>query len=215
MNELVQRSPEWFKARLGKVTSSRIVDVMARLKDGRPGATRTNYLAELVTERLSGTPYPHFQSAAMRYGSEQEAEAKIAYEFLKLDGDEIVPVGFVPHPTIPNSGASPDGYVSTDGLAEFKCPNTSTHMATLRGGSIDKEYMLQMQWQLDCSKRTWCHFCSYDCRFPPEMRLHVRLVARDETMIDAIRAEVTKFLGEVDIIVADLAANYNMKEVPA
>ena len=50
---IVQGSPEWFAQRLGKVTASRIKDVMAKGKTGE-ASTRATYRAQLVAERLSG-----------------------------------------------------------------------------------------------------------------------------------------------------------------
>ena len=48
-----QGSPEWFSARLGKVSASRMADMTAKTKTGW-GASRANYAAELVAERLTG-----------------------------------------------------------------------------------------------------------------------------------------------------------------
>lgn len=59
-----QRTDAWFAARCGRVTASRIADVMARTKSGY-GASRANYLAQLVCERLTGEVAPSFSNAAM------------------------------------------------------------------------------------------------------------------------------------------------------
>lgn len=204
-----QRTEGWFADRLGKVTASCIYKVMARTKTGY-GADRGNYLAQLVTERLTGTVAESFSNAAMQWGIDTEAQARAMYAF--QTGTETAEVGFVPHPTIEASGASPDGLVGSDGLVEIKCPNSATHIATLRGSGIDRKYILQMHWQMACTARDWCDFVSFDPRLPLEMQMHIERVQRDPALTEEIEAEVRKFLAEVDEAVADLTARYLMKE---
>ena len=146
--EIVQGSPEWFAARLGRVTASRVADVVARTKSGW-GASRANYAAQLVAERLTKTVAETFTNAAMQHGTEQEPVARAAYEFYR-DAD-VTEVGFVVHPRIAMSGASPDGLVGADGLVEIKCPNTATHIETLLGGAVPAKYLCQVQWQMACT----------------------------------------------------------------
>lgn len=201
-----QRTEEWFAERAGKVTASCIAKVMARLKDGKPGAERTNYHAQLVTERLTGLPTEGYSNAAMQWGIDTEAQARASYAMEV--GIVPVEIGFVPHPTIAYSGASPDGLVGNDGLVELKCPNTATHIATLSGANIDRKYLLQMQWQMVCSGRAWCDFVSFDPRLPDAMQLHRQRVKRDDALIAEIESEVIKFLAEVAATVSDLEARY-------
>src|SRR5690606_6597640 len=142
-------------ARLGRVTASRIADVTAATRNGW-GASRANYKAELVAERLTGQPAQRFISGAMQHGIDTEPDAILAYEF--FTDQTVEPVGFVDHPTIAMSGASPDGLIGDDGLVEVKCPNTATHLDTLLGGAIPDKYLKQMQWQMACTGRQWCDF---------------------------------------------------------
>ncbi|WP_103730208.1 lambda exonuclease family protein [Novosphingobium sp. HII-3] len=204
-----QRTEDWFANRAGKVTASCIYKVMTKTKSGY-GADRANYMAELITERLTGACPGGFTSAAMQWGIDQEPVARAVYA--GRIGEAPVEIGFVDHPTIPHCGASPDGLVGFDGLVEIKCPNSATHIATLRGASIDRKYLLQMHWQMACTERDWCDFVSFDPRLPEEMRMHVRRVQRDAELLAEIEAEVTKFLAEVDEAVADLRATYTIKE---
>lgn len=204
-----QRSPEWFAKRCGRVTASCIYKVMARTKTGY-GADRSNYHAQLVTERLTGTATESFTNAAMAWGTDTEPMARDAYSEKAVC--VVEEVAFVDHPSIDMAGASPDGMVGADGLVEIKCPNSATHIATLRGDTIDRKYVLQMQWQMACTQRAWCDFVSFDPRLPLPMQLHIRRVERDEALIEEIEAEVRKFLGEVDAAVADLTARYLEKE---
>lgn len=200
-----QRSPEWFAARAGRVTASRIADVMAKTAKGW-GATRTAYHDQLVTERLTGICEQGYNNAAMQWGTEQEPNARDCYAFAA--GVSVAEEGFVPHPTIAMAGASPDGLVGDEGMVEIKCPNSGTHVVTLRGGPIPDKYMKQMQFQMACTGRRWCDFASYDPRLPVEMQLHVQRVERDDAMIAEIEAAVIAFLAEVEATVDDLNTRY-------
>lgn len=200
-----QRSAEWFAARLGKATASKIADLTATTKSG-PAASRTNYAAQLVAERLTGEPAETFTSTAMQWGTDTEEEARNAYCFFR-DAD-VVEVGFVDHPTVAMSGASPDGLVGDDGLLELKCPNTATHISTLTGKSVPSKYVKQIMWQLACTGRQWCDFASYDPRLPESMRLLVIRLHRDDAMIAELEAEVAKFLAEVEETVSALRNQY-------
>lgn len=191
-----QNTPEWFAARAGRVTASRVEAVMAKGQSGKPSATRANYMAQLIAERLTGVVEEGFRSAAMARGNEVEPEARAAYAFMR--NADLTPGGFVPHPTILMAGCSPDSFVGDDGLLEVKVPNTATHLDTLLGASIDGGYMKQMLWQLACTGRKWVDFLSFDNRLPPHLQLHIRRVHRDDVKIAEMEAEVKKFLGEID-----------------
>ena len=191
-----QRTEEWFAARLGKVTASKIADVMAKTKTGY-GATRTKYMDQLLDEIVTGQPTSGFTNAAMQHGIDTEPKARAAYEL--ITGNEVVEVGFVDHPTILQAGASPDGLVGDDGMLEIKCPNTSTHRSFLVSGKIDRRYMLQMQWQMACCDRQWCDFVSFDDRLIDGSK-HCKIVrvGRDADLIAEITEEVTTFLAELN-----------------
>lgn len=200
-----QGSIEWLAARVGKVTASRVADVIATTKTGY-GASRANYMAELIAERLTGQPAERYTNAAMAHGTATEPEARDLYAFM-VDA-EVEQVGLVEHPTVTDSGASPDGLVGDDGLVEIKCPNTATHIETLLGQTVPAKYVTQMQWQMACTGRQWCDFASYDPRLPESMRIFIQRVERDEEYIAWLETEVTKFLTELDEKVAALRAIY-------
>jgi putative phage-type endonuclease len=203
-----QRSAAWFEARLGKATASRIADIVAKTKSGY-AATRKNYAAQLVCERLTGNPAETFTSPAMQWGTDTEAEARHAYRQHALC--EVRECGFVDHPTVAMSGASPDGLIGDDGLLELKCPNSSTHIETLLGKSAPAKYVHQMMWQMACTGRAWCDFCSYDPRLPEEMRLFVIRLHRNDEMIAELEREVAIFLEEVDATVQALRSQYDLR----
>jgi putative phage-type endonuclease len=200
-----QGSTEWLAARVGKVTASRVADVIATTKTGY-GASRANYMADLIAERLTGQPAERYTNAAMAHGTATEPEARDLYAFM-VDA-EVEQVGLVEHPIVADSGASPDGLVGDDGLVEIKCPNTATHIETLLGQTVPAKYVTQMQWQMACTGRQWCDFASYDPRLPESMRIFIQRVERDEEYIAWLETEVTKFLTELDEKVAALRAIY-------
>lgn len=189
-----QRTPEWFAARCGKVTASRMADVVAKTAKGY-GASRANYMAELVVERLTGKPTEGFSNAAMQWGTDQEPFARDAYS--AKTGELVTEVGFVNHPRIENAGASPDGIVGT-GLVEIKCPNTASHIEYLMSKEPPQKYYYQMQWQMACAMAEFCDWVSYDPRMPQELQLLIVRIYRDEDCIKMLEAEVETFLSELD-----------------
>ena len=196
-----QGSDAWFEARMGKVTASRVADILAKTKSGY-SASRDNYLAQLVCERLTNEKTEGFINSAMQRGTDTEPLARAAYESLK---DVLVDeVGFVPHPSIIMAGASPDGLVGDNGLLEIKCPNTATHIETLLSQTVPGRYNTQMQFQMACTDREWCDFVSFDNRLPSELLLFVKRVPRDNMYIRLMEDEIVKFLNELDIKIAQL-----------
>ena len=201
-----QRSDEWFAARLGKVTASRISDVMAKTKAGY-GASRASYMAELIVERLTGKRGDAYQNAAMMWGTNTEPLARAAYEAHR--GVLVEEVGFVPHPKFPMAGASPDGFVGSDGLVEIKCPaNTATHIETLMTGNVPLKYVLQMHWQMICTERDWCDFVSFDPRMPEGMQLFVNRYVYSMSIDTEMTGEVKAFLKELNEKVYALKEKY-------
>jgi len=202
---LEQRSAEWFAARLGKVTASRVADLMAKTKSG-PSASRANYMADLIVERLTGQRAEGFTSRAMQWGTDTEPQARAAYEF--MTDAEVVEEGFCLHPTIADFGASPDGLIGDEGLLEIKCPNTAAHLEVLLTGAVPAKYITQMQAQMACTGRAWCDFVSFDPRMPGEMQIFVKRVERDATFIAEMEREVSAFLSEVTQKLDALTARY-------
>jgi putative phage-type endonuclease len=200
--EIKQGTEEWHQIRLGKVTASRVADVMSKVKSGE-SAGRKNYKMDLVVERLTNNPTGSFSSPAMQWGTETEPLARMAYE--AFTGVFVDQVAFCNHPTIKNFGCSPDGVVG-DGLMEIKCPNTTTHIDYLMAGVPPAKYVPQMQTQMACTGARWCDFVSFDPRLPPELQLFVVRLDRDEAYIHEIETEVKQFLDEVEQIYSQLKA---------
>ena len=192
--QIEQRSDAWFTARLGKVTASRVADVIAKTKSGY-SASRDNYMAQLICERLTGQQGESFTNSAIQHGIDCEPLARSAFEAY---ADVMVEeVGFVPHPRIRDSGASPDGLVGLFGMLEIKCPNTATHIDTLLTQTVPGKYITQMQWQMRCCERKWCDFVSFDPRLPQDLQLFIKRVDFDSVYVAMLEKEVNSFLEEL------------------
>jgi len=198
-----QRTEEWFNARIGKVTASRVADLMAKTKSGY-STSRDNYMAQLVCENITKTKAEGFTNAAMEWGTEQEPFARAAYE--AKTGEMVEEVGFVPHPLIEWAGASPDGLVGPHGLVEIKCPNTATMIDTLLTGKVPGKYNTQMQFQMACTGRHWCDYVVFDPRMPAKAQLFIKRVFRDDAFIQEMEAEIVNFLAEVNVQIQQINA---------
>lgn len=197
-----QRSEEWFSARAGCVTASRIADVMMKPTT----AGYQNYRAQLICERLTGNPTETFTSAAMQHGTDTEPQARAFYEM--ETGHEVTEVGFIPHPTVEGTGASPDGIIGGEGLVEIKCPQPAEHIRVLTGGEIKRQYVLQMQWQMECTGRKWCDFVTFNPALPFEMQMHIQRVEADAKAQAEITEAVAAFIEDVKATADDLTKQY-------
>jgi hypothetical protein len=193
MSDIVQRSPEWFAARLGIATASRFSAVLAKIKTGE-SAERRNYRAQLVVERLTRKPVEMYQNAAMQHGTDQEPFARMAFA---AKSDAIVDeVGFLRHADI-EAGCSPDGLIDEDGMIEIKCPfQTAIHIETLISG-MPKEHVPQVQGQMWIAGRAWVDFISFDPRMPDKLQLFVQRIPRDDEYIEILSKEISAFMEEV------------------
>ena len=195
-----QRSEEWFKHKIGKVGASRLDAVCAKGQ----GVTRKNYMMELLIARLTGEYPESYTSPEMQRGIDLETEARFAYE--NLTGNVVMETGFILHPFIKDSGASPDGLIGIDGGLEIKCPNTATHLKYLMTHKIDTKYIYQMQWGMACTERQWWDFVSYDNRLPDKLKIYVQRFERDEDIIKFLTEEVEEFIKELNELQSKLEA---------
>ena len=205
--ECEPRTPEWMEARRGLVTASRAADVQAVLKKGGEGAPRKNYRIELAVEILTGRPTSHYVSRDMQWGIDQEQFARAAYEVKR--NTLVETCGFFVHPLVDRFGASPDGLVGLDGLTQFKCPATSTHIDWMLAGVIPDEHKPQMLAELACTDRQWNDFVSFDPRLPKHLQLFIRRMERrdHEAAIAQLEKDVIRFNGELDAMLANLPGN--------
>lgn len=199
-----QGTEAWHQLRLGKVTASRVADILAQTRTG-PSASHQNYLIELALQRSTGTIEPSYTNAAMEWGTQTEPQARVAYEV--ETGNFVDQVAFIDHPTIANFGCSPDGLIGDDGLIEIKCPNSATHWEYFKAKKPPQKYVTQIQTQLCVTGRKWCDFVSFDPRMPSRSQLLIVRVDRDEAFIAEIEEKVKQFLSEVEVEVNLMKGN--------
>ncbi len=208
-----QRTDEWFAARLGKITASRMHDVMALGEGGYfksgprkgqprpPGKARSDYALQLAAERITGKAREQISAKPMERGRLLEPDAITAYEVRAAV--LVQPCGFVQHPAHDFIGASPDFLVDTLGGGEVKCPfSPEVHLQTLREG-LPPEHIEQIQGGLWVTGRAWWDFVSYHPDFPEPLCLYVQRVHRDEICIAAIAEACITLEDEVRAIVAE------------
>lgn len=194
--QVIQGTPEWLHVRTGRITASRMGDVMAkRLRGNDEMACRRDYRMELVCERLTGRAAEHYVSREMEWGTEHEQFARAAYEV--ACGEIVDQVGFIIHPTMDWSGASPDSMVGANGGLEIKAPKTATHLEWMMAGVVPKEHEPQMMWNIACGEREWWDFLSFDPRLPEGLRTFVCRLHRDEKRIAEMEYEAMQFNEEI------------------
>ena len=196
-----QNTPEWHQMRLGKVSASRMADLLAKTKTGF-SASRAKYMAQLLCERMTGQPTEFFTTAAMQRGVDVEPLARQAYEAHNLTSVEQI--AWVEHPTIPFSGCSPDGFVGEHGLIEIKCKEIHNHLDSILNDRIDPDHQAQMMWQMACTGRQWCDYVCFDDRAPEGLQLFVKRLHRDEEKIKQMEDEVIKFLKDLESMIQKL-----------
>jgi hypothetical protein len=208
--DVPQRSPEWFAARLGRLTASDAKHITSFLKNGDESAARRDLKMRLVCERLTNQSQEDgFTNADMQRGLDLEPEAFAAYEAER--GVLVERVGFVSHTEL-MAGGSPDGVVGAfEWLVEIKAPRAANHVRYLRTGEFP-EHEAQIRHLLWLTGAAWCDFVSYCPQLPQGMRLFVCRVPRLETEMVYHEAQVRKFLNEVDLEEASLRGWSVMKE---
>ena len=189
-----QGSPEWLALRLGKVTASRIKEVLANGRGNAPSKMAESYMIELVAEILTGESKPFFENDAMRWGTETEDEARAVYS-IKNSRFDVEEVAFIEHSEF--IGMSPDGLVGDDGLLEIKCPNTTTQLKRALSDDYAKDYKAQIQMQLWVSGRDWCDFVSFDPRLDCAAGYLEQRVHRDNSYISDMQNKTFEFVGKM------------------
>ena len=197
-----QGSEAWKLLRLGKVSASRMAELLAKVKSGAPASSRAKYMAQLLCERMTGEPTEFFTSQAMQRGTEIEPIARAAYEAENLTSVEQV--AWVEHPTIPFSGCSPDGLVGEHGLVEIKCKEIHNHLDSILNDRIDPDHQAQMFWQMCCTGRKWCDYVCFDDRAPEGLQLFIKRLHRDEEKIKNMEDEVRTFLKDLENMIQKL-----------
>ena len=206
-----QRTLEWYRARLGYITGSQVGPLMksGRTKDKVFSDTALTYLYQLAGERSlnpeivkDDNMFTFYleqttsQSKNMRFGTEQEENARAMY--VDITGREVKEVGLCHHPQIKYLASSPDGITADGdvmGCVEIKCPTLSTYskyVAEIHDNEslkkVNPDYYYQCQNHMACTEAQFCDFIVY-CPFV-ENPIHIVRVQRDEDAIALIMERV-------------------------
>jgi exodeoxyribonuclease (lambda-induced) len=202
ISDFPQGSPEWLKARAGKITASNAWKIVDRTAKGLPTADHTNFKFSLVTERLTGEAAPTFVNEAMRHGTNTEPEARAF--FATLYDACVEEVGFITHPEFDFMGCSPDGIIGGDTLLEIKCLTTKSHLEMLLSRAPQKDHVLQCQYQMLITGATLAHLLYYDPRLPLELQSKVFSLEADIEVQNQLRDAAIALDLEVDTIIQQL-----------
>lgn len=202
--------PEWYQARIGLVTSSKIHHAITPRQKNKAGEkkskeelpelkARYNLKMQMISEMLTGLTTEHYVSAAMDWGVENEPRARAEYEY--RTGHNVEQLGLVMHPTNPRAAATTDGWVAPNGILEIKCPETTTHLEYLTQGVIPEEYLDQINWQIACAgpEIEYCDFVSYDPRITESEDLQMLIIRheRNNARIAEMEDLANVFLSEL------------------
>ena len=196
-----QGSVEWLSLRLGKITASRVKDVLTKGRGTSPSKTAESYMMELIAEILTGNSKPFFENDAMRWGTETEPQARAMYA-VNNDFVDVKEVAFVEHNE--QVGISPDGLIGDDGLLEIKCPNTTTQLKRALSDDYSADYKAQIQMQLWVTEREWCDFLSFDPRLDCDAGYLQQRVFRDEEYIEEMKVKVYAFVEKMNELIKQL-----------
>lgn len=200
-DELEQGSADWISARMGIPTASMFATLLGIKKDAKEKSTRQTYMRKLAGEILTDEPMDNFTNDHMARGTEQEAEARDMYSFLK----DVEPrrVGFIRNG---DAGCSPDSLIGDDGGLEIKTALAHIQIDRLLKGELPPEYRAQVQGSIWLADRRWWDFVSYS----PKLPLLVVRVPRDDGYIATLAGAVKDFNAELAALV-DQIRNYGQK----
>jgi putative phage-type endonuclease len=196
-----QGSDEWLQMRLGKVTASRVSEVISKGRGKAPSKSAETYMIELIAETLTGKSKPFFENDAMRWGTETEPQARSMYE-VNNNFVSVREVAFVEHNS--QVGISPDGIIGEDGLLEIKCPATTTQLKRALSDDYSADYKAQIQMQLWVTKSKWCDFVSFDPRLDCKAGYLQQRVYRDEEYIEEMKVKVYAFVEKMNELITKL-----------
>ena len=176
-----QRTPEWFEARKGKMTSSNSATIASN------GKGLETYIYEILASKYSRNDEEKYLSIDMQRGIDLEDQARNVYD---IEYETVEQVGLIDYNEYFSS--SPDGLVGKDGGIEIKCPNSSNFFRLLVNGkdAIDKKYLWQMQGQMLAANRKWVDFVAYNVGF--DKSLVVIRIEKDPAMQEKLIAGINK-----------------------
>ncbi len=196
--QLYQNRDEWLAARRGKITGSRLKDIVVKR-----GTSQKIGFYELIAERLG---IAADDESSMDRGTRLESEA-IA-EFTKQTGKIVDPDLYIWSRDDNDSIAiSPDGIISEKEAVEAKCLSSARHIEAFITQKIPAEYEYQkLQYFIVNEKLETLHFVFYDPRLLAKPFFVIE-VKRDEVLqaeVDEYLEYERKTIDEVNKIVNEL-----------
>lgn len=187
-----QRTDEWQEARLGRITASKIYDVIAKTAKGAYTSKRDDYAFQLAAERMTGIATRFYTNDAMLWGQETEP---LALEFYaEYYGYKVTQAPFIIHRHMEFCGASPDGIVNDGWLVEIKCPQTNTFLRMKHDKVPPPQYVAQCQMQMSVTGAPKTDLFFYDPRITdPSKQFLLFEIARDEEYIANLEHEIVLF----------------------
>ena len=214
VDNIEQRSLDWFRCRTGCVTGSKIGDLMksGKKKEQIFGETAMSYIYKVAAERMINPVFiedddlfgqyvesQQIYSKAIVWGQEQEDNAKDLL-MRKNPEWELADVSSCKHDTIPHFAASPDAIVYDRKklmVVEIKSPQPQTYakyLVQIKDGeslkNTEPNYYYQMMAEMACTGAESGVFVAY-CPWLINP-IHIVPIARDEETINAIEERVIK-----------------------
>ncbi len=139
--------------RVGRVTGSNVGAILGC----DPNKTAKDVMRAMV-RRYHGEPTEFQGNIATEWGRLHEALAGM--DFLCATGVLIEDCGFFIHPEHDWLGATPDGLIQDDGIAEIKCPFgiRNDPAPQFKTAQEQPHYYAQMQVEMACTGRVWAAF---------------------------------------------------------
>lgn len=192
-----QRTPEWIEYRLGKITGTRLKEVLRA--DNLPLVYEM--IAEVVSKQIEEIPV----NRAMQRGVDLEPVVRQLYQ--DKNNEIIEEVGFCLSDDNDYLALSPDGFtLDRKGAIEIKCPSTKTHVKYILDDKIPTDYLPQVCMYFIVNKELqWLDFITYDDRFT-DLPMYVIHVTREElsdkifefkTKIDKFTEKFEKYYGKL------------------
>lgn len=188
MNAPAQLSPEWFAARTGKISGSRVGAILGVNPYSKP----KDVLRAMVREAL-GAETEFKGNADTERGNRLESTIVGLFEVeTGLVVRDSPPLQV--HPNYKWLAASPDGFVGDDELIEIKAPRKIKTLEEV------PHYVAQIQLQLECTGRKLCYFVQYQ---EDGDLLDIQEVRHDPNWIKDNFEKLDMFLSEYNEIIAD------------
>lgn len=195
---LQQNSEEWFKARKGKITGSKLKGIISKRGPRKIG------FYQLIVDRLGIEDNDGFTSTRER-GKTLEDEA--IEQFEQLSGLKVKQEGMWISDDSENIAISPDGVISKTEAIEIKCLSAANHLKAIIENTIPPEFQEQVfQYFIVNEKLNALHVTFYDPRIAAKPLHIIKVYRKDiEGDIERLKDYQIETLKEVDKWVEELS----------